>query len=411
MFYIESIPGNQSEFLLFDFTNSTVNKKNKEEISSYENVYCFDLSGMVGLFGESLPFIIDLQSLYGLHLNRTETLEELFDPNISPKLIEIKSKIISHMKSYAACNISTEHFELEQLIPEDIVSEFYKQKLVCLRNLIQKSSFDEDIISFYKAKFEEIVSILRLSKNSIVIDGKNTSINYQVFGSKNSRLSIKKNNFNLFNVPKDKRGCVKAPQGYTLCQFDFKSFQPRLALSIFGDEKIKQKLRENDDIYSLFAGDREENKIELISWMFSNRRNDKFDDSLSFIKKSRKILHDESRTGKVLNFFKRPLFFTEEEDNVVFQNYICSVEADCIISLIKDVQIELEDSKSYLAFPFHDCLVFCIFNEEIGKINQLKAFIEKYLYDSFNVNFPVSIKQGSTFGTLKDFSQKSLQTS
>ncbi len=190
MFYIEPISGNQSEFLLFDFTNSRITRKNKDEISLYENVYCFDLSGLLPLFGSSLPFMTDLQSLYGLHLNRTETIEELFDQNISVKFLEIKSKIASYMKSYAVCKITTENIPLEHLVPEDIVSEFYKQKLVCLRNLIQKSSFDEDIVSFYESKFEEIKSIIGLSKNSLLIEDKKSTISYQIFGSKNSRLLI-----------------------------------------------------------------------------------------------------------------------------------------------------------------------------------------------------------------------------
>lgn len=403
MYYIELIPGSSSEFFLFNLIDGTIVRKTKKDNIDEKELYGFNLYKLYNFFGQNIPYIKDLQSLNGLQLNKIDSVEELFEKDISEGFERCKQKINAYIKSFTVCKIPTSNFTIEQLVPEQVLEKYYQQKLMCVKNTIQNKTFDKSVIDFYESKFQELKSIVDLSKNNIIINNEKSKLSYQIFGSKNSRLSIKKNNFNIFNIPKEKRDCIKAPPGFTLCQIDFKSFQPRLALSIFGDESIKQKLRENDDIYSLFDGDREVNKIELISWMFSNRKNEKFDTSLSFIKKSRAILHEQSKSGMLLNFFNRPLFFGHEEENVVFQNYICSVEADCIISLIKDTQIELKNSKSYLAFPFHDCLIFCISDDEFEQINHLKWFIEKYLYNSFYVNFPVSIKVGKSFGILKDF--------
>jgi hypothetical protein len=404
MQYIELIPGNYSEYLLFDLIEGTISRHSKETPLPAKDTYGFNLYKLYAVFKDNLPSVLDLQSLSGLELNKAETIEGLFSPQTSVRFMAAKARVNSHIKSYSVCKIPTSSFSIEELIPSDILDEYYKQKLICIKNYILGHTQNEDIINFYLSRFEQIKSIIKLSNNSIIVDGKKAKLAYQIFGSKNSRLSIKKTSFNIFNIAKDKRSSVRAPEGFSLCQFDFKSFQPRLALSIFGNEDIKKQLRENDDIYSLFEGDREDNKIELISWMFSNRRNDKFDTKLAFIKKVRKVLHEESTHGTVMNFFDRPLFFNEEEENVVFQNYICSVEADCIISLIHDAQKELQGSKSYLAFPFHDCLIFCISDDEIDKINHLKEYIEKYLYNSFDVNFPVSVKVSKSFGSMKDFS-------
>lgn len=407
MQYIELIPGNYSEYLLFDLMEGTISRHSKETPLPIKDTYGFNLYKLYAVFKDDLPQLLDLQSLSGLELNRADTIEELFSPQTSIRFMAAKGRVNSHIRSYSVCNIPTSSFSIEDLIPIDILQEYYKQKLLCIKNYILGHLQNEDVVNFYLSRFEQIKSIIRLSNNAIIVDGKKSKIGYQIFGSKNSRLSIKKTSFNVFNIPKDKRNSVKSPEGFTLCQFDFKSFQPRLALSIFGDEDTKKQLRENDDIYSLFEGDREDNKLELISWMFSNRKNDKFDTKLNFIKKARKILHTESESGMVFNFFDRPLFFNEEDDNVVFQNYICSVEADCIISLIHAAQEELQGLKSYLAFPFHDCLIFCISDDEIDKINHLKGFMEKYLYSSFDVNFPVSVKVAKSFGSMQDFSLQS----
>ena len=409
MIFVEPVKDSKTEYIVFDFKNSTIERKNNQSELPDDNIYCFDLYGMYSVFDKKLPFILDLQMLSGLCQNRVDALPEMFELNLKNSFRQLESIIDAHIKSYESCNIVTNNFSLDQLIPKAILDKYYKCKSLCIRNLIQNTFFDPDVVSFYKNNYSKIKSVLALSNNPIIINNEESYIKYNIFGAKNSRLSIRKESVNVFNIPKDKRSCVASKKGHTLCQFDFKSFQPRLAFSIFGDENIKQKLRDSEDIYLLFEGDREQNKIELISWMFSKRNNEKFDNTLAFIKQARTSLYENQKGKKVLNFFNRPLFFSDEEENVVFQNYICSVEVDCLFSLIRDIQLEFEGSRSYLILPFHDCLIFSIHDEELVKIFQLKKFMEQYLYDAFKVNFPVSVKIGKNFAMLENFNEKSLQ--
>lgn len=353
-----------------------------------------------------MPLVWDLQSLHGLMQNRVDLLEELFDTDDCAYFFSLKEKINNHLKSYSVCNISTKNYSLEDLVSKQLLDEYAFEKMICIKKILKEQQIDLDVKSFYETKYNEIRSILKLSLNKINIESKPNRLMFNIFGSKNSRISIRKNSFNIYNLAKDKRNILTPPEGFMFAQFDYKSFQPRLALSLFGDETIKTELRQNEDIYALFEGDREEIKLELISWMFSNRKNDKFDTKLSSLKESRTKLFKQIQNNKLLNSYGRPLFFSNEEENVMFQNYICSTEADCIMSLINHIQTKTNDLKSYLILPFYDCLIYCISDEEYAIINELKKHMENYLYEHFEMNFPVSVKVGKDLLNLRNHDDK-----
>lgn len=406
-YFIDFIPGNNKDFYLFNLTSSEITKTQPCNLPEGK-FYCFDLYKAFSIFKDNLPLIYDFQMLYGIHLNKVEQLDSLFEKE--NRYFEYKSKLNAHMKSYSSCKINVSSFSLEKLIPKELLYEFNKHKLNSICNLLNNSNLPKEVYEFYTNNYDSIKAILSTSKNKVIIDSKETRLFYNMFGSKNSRLTIKKNSFNIYNLQKEKRNNIRPRDNYIFAQFDFKSFQPRLAIAIFGNETIKKELEEKQDIYSLFEGSREENKLELISWMFSNRKNDKFEKKLNFIKDARRELWTKSKKGMLLNYFCRPLFFSSEEENVVFQNYICSVETDCIFQLIKEVQSLLKQTKSELSFPFHDCLVFSINKEEIDLIHDIKSHMENYLYRYFTLNFPVSINVGKTLGNMQDFNASLLET-
>jgi NAD(P)-dependent dehydrogenase (short-subunit alcohol dehydrogenase family) len=52
--------------------------------------------------------------------------------------------------------------------------------------------------------------IINLSSNKLDIENKPNKITFNIFGSKNSRLSIRKNSFNIYNLSKEKRAAYSA---------------------------------------------------------------------------------------------------------------------------------------------------------------------------------------------------------
>lgn len=407
-YFIDFIPGNNKKFLLLDLSDGSIETKSIEDKSllsySARSYYCFDLYKYYNFFGlQDNQFVWDLQSLYGLKLERAEIIDELFDKDTDKYFFDLKEKINSHIKSYLFCKISLKNYSLDKVIPEDLFKEFYKEKVNCINRLFKSNLLPKECLTFYRKVTEEIKSIIKISNNVLFVDKKPTKLMFNIFGAKNSRMSLRKSLVNIYNLSKDKRASITPPEGFKFAQFDYKSFQPRLALSLFGDASIKQQLRENEDIYSLFEGDREDNKLELISWMFSNRKNPKFDTKLASLKDYRYKLYNEMKNNSILTPFERPLFFSNEEENVMFQNYICSTEADCIMNLIHHLQTTIKNTESYLILPFYDCLIYCIKNDDYAIINELKGHMENYLYERFEMKFPVSIKVGPDLLNLEKY--------
>jgi len=411
-FFIDLNPGSKESFLLFNL--DTFEKKellNNEDnllsicnLSNESSVYCFDLYKLKTLFN-SVPRILDLQSLYGLKLNRADQIDDLFDKTKDVRYFQIKEKIFAHLNSYKKSLINVKDFSLKEILPDDLYDTYLSERLLAIKNLLEKP-IEKEILSYYSNKntTQNILSLLSISSQKDMLH-KDTHIGfkYNIFGSKNSRLSLR-NDINLYNLHKDRREEFSANKDFTLFQFDYKSFQPRIAISLFGSGQMKARLNVVDDIYSIFPGDREKNKIELLSWMFSDRKNIKFDQVLSDIKIERnRIWRLAKKNGYILNPFNRPLFFTDDEENVVFQNYICSVEADCILRVLSEVCLRLKDHKSSVVLPFYDCLICSIHKDEFDKISDIKNAMEGYLYKNFLTKFPVQIKEGRSLGKLEDY--------
>jgi hypothetical protein len=174
-----------------------------------------------------------------------------------------------------------------------------------------------------------------------------------------------------------------------------------LAIFSTSSEEFKNIFSDIEDIYSVFPGDREENKISFISWMFSKRRHDIFDNQAFPILDLRKKLYSDSKVcGKLTTNFGRTLYYHDEEENVVFQNYITATEVDAILSVVVKLNDFLEGKKSRIILPFHDSIILYIHEEEMHLIEHIKNTMENI--PNFSSRFPVSVKAGKNFGELFD---------
>jgi hypothetical protein len=402
--FVDFIDNNYDYFLLLDLENNTFEKIEKKEFQfvNADKLYCYDLYKFYDFFDDFFPQqLLDIQSLYGLMLQKTDSIEELFDSDSDIEYFKDKQRINNHFKTYSLTRIDYSKFPVDKLVPNFLFESCIKNKILAIKKLL-KEPIEESVLDYFQTNYSCIKSVIKLSKKPIFTSDKTNpkiTLRYNIFGAKNSRMTIKHGYFNLYNIAKEKRDYIIAPPDFEIFQFDFKAFQPRIALSVFGDDNLKKELNDTKDIYSLFEGDREENKIELISWMFSNRINKKFDEKLSCIKETKESLHKQNQIIK--NYFGRPLFFTDEESNVKFQHIVCSLEADIIFQLINSFEIELTDSKSYLAFPFYDALYFMIHDSEKHLKYRIQEIMESFLLKKTNTALPVSVSSGKNLFELQ----------
>ena len=387
------------------------------------NVVCFDILKAPHILALE-KIVYDVKILYDLEGRETEKLEDLAIDVLGHSRVADYSAYLEkkrvHQKTYNTTKINWKEFSLDKLLPKDLVHKIAQERNSIIQELFEKSQEKE----FYLKLYPVIKCLWNLGGSPLYIDIESikddeshfsnlirSSIRYgelylqfNPVGAKTGRLSFKKGTVNFYILPKDLRKCLIAPPDYSIIQLDFKAFQPRLAIFCTADEEFKKIFSDIEDIYSIFPGDREENKISFISWMFSKRKHSVFDVVASPILNLRKELHAQvKKTGKLTNKFGRTLYYSDEDDNVVFQNYITSNEVDAILTLMVKIYDSLRDKKSRIIFPFHDSIVLYVHKDEMNLVSEIKSCMENEHRTLFGSKMPVSVKHGKNFEQMENW--------
>jgi len=419
-----TIYGEDCSFHYQHILNSDHPEVNKISQSDYIFI-CFDAFKTMRKFDQKFGFLYDVEILYRLggydfrdliHLG-----EQVFGESRMYDYREYSSKINAHLNSFRISKIDARQYQQDQLIPADLIQKFYAERASLIFDLYADFK-DNQVIDFYKDQmFSNIKALHHVSKKPLLIDTEVTEnihnhyissikknvienklyLKFNAVGAKTGRLTFRKGSPNIYGIPKKFRNCIVAPKDCKIYQFDYKSFQPRLAIFSTEDESFKDRFRNTDDIYSIFPGDRSKNKIAFIAWMFSNMKNEMFGSEAKPIQALRtKLFKEASATGRLTNYFGRVLHFSDEKSNVVFQNYITSLEVDVILTITRWINKVLFRRHSRILFPFHDAIVMQINDNEETIVKHIKHFMESFYINKFGTKFPVEVSCGRNLGEL-----------
>jgi hypothetical protein len=396
----------------------------EKSISSSDTLICYDAFEILKVTGSF--FLYDIKVLYELLGYKFDTLSELcnqvFGENSTLKFSQLQEKIRSHLRSYSICRVNFNELPQEKILPISLVELFYEEKCKLLNKLFLYLK-DEDIKKFYRDFFSRMQMLYKISSTPLHFNLESIKDNsdhysstikslvkediyhlrFHPVGAKTGRLSFDKSSLNIYTLPKELRSCIVAPQDYSIVQFDFKAFQPRLAIFSTKDELFKNKFKNIKDIYSLFPGERDKIKVAFLAWMYSVQRNEVFEEVANPVFKLREELYKKSISGKVINPFGRCLFFEKDAKNVVFQNYITSLEIDCMLRIIGKIYHRLSNYKSKIIFPFHDAVVLYIHESEMFLVEEIKKMMESFFLKSFDTLFPVDVKIGKNFLDMESY--------
>jgi hypothetical protein len=345
-------------------------------------------------------FVYDVKILYQLKGYKVKSLNDLcafLDSSETEAYHRACQKLKSHIRSYCECGISIQDHQVQEVIPQGVLDTLSQEKQRVVARLFSRFP-DEQVIFFYERFFPKLQCLHKISRN--------LGLKFNFVGTKTGRLSFKSNTFNPYVLPRDKRSCIKARPGYKIYQYDLKSSQPRIAIFSTDDNTFRRRFEDTDDIYSVFPGDREANKLSFLRWMYSANyaADERFGKLARPIKTLREVVFGDSlhHHNVVYNRFGRPLFFSgDEPDNVVFQNWITSTEADALYEILFNMQKKMAHTQSRILFPFYDAIICEIADEEKDMPLTLKQTIEEnYLDHVFYCKFPVEMKSGANFGAL-----------
>lgn len=405
-----------------------INEMPEEAFCLYEKVYCFDSDKNQSFIDKYKNLIVyDLKTLFELQghkiHNELEIFEKLSEKKLYDNYNEYYRKFNSILNSYKVSKVQIKKYNYKQLFDIDFIGEAYFHKTLMLASLVEK--LNSEVVKYYEETFYKILkNVNQLSKRKIDIDLMSikdiddhsaetirtvtkydkASVHFNLIGTKTGRLTTKRGTIPVLTMQKKVRKAIKVPENFEIYQFDYKSFQPRIAIYSTDDQDFKDRMSSIQDIYSIFEGNRSENKLLFLRWMFSlEYKNKQFEDKAFAISSLRnKIYKQAVNDGFVKNKFGRVLFFNDEEKNVVFQNYISSNEADIVLNILCEINEFLKNKKSQIMFPFHDALFVKIHDSEKELVNQIINIMECSFENSlFFCKYPVDVKHGKNFGELQ----------
>lgn len=396
-------------------------------------VLTFDIFKLLDTQDVSVSNIYDIEVLYRLCGYRFNNLMDLGMRILGEEKIHeynvLSDKINAHLYSYRVSRVNYKKYKKSEIIPENLLLSFYKERFVVLVELYKhfvQSQNTQKIKYFYDTVMKKnIKSLHNVSEQPISIDTvplraefnfyaeaiKNNLadnqiyLKYNIVGAKTGRLSFRKNTVNVYSLPKNMRKCIVAPRDFEIVQFDYKSLHPRLAIFSVSDVEFKERFKDIEDIYSLFSGVREKNKISFLTWMYSENPDEKFEKEAWPVYKLRDSLnHTVQRTGELVNIFDRVLKFDlHTKKNIIFQNFITSLEVDMMFGLVRGFEQVLRNKKSKILFPFHDALIFQVHKDELSLLPEMKKYMEHVYSHLFSSTFPVEIKRGKNYGEMSEY--------
>lgn len=420
-----SLFGEDSCFLIQQINDL---KESKKYFNKKYKCVCFDAFKTIDMFEDNFSFFYDVRVLYALKGYKFNSLidlsREIFGYEYIQKYVEISEKIKAHFNSYMLAKIDVSKYSEDQYLPEGVLQTLYKERACVIVDLLERfeKEGNVDILKFYDDVMLKTIKALHsigkqpININLNALDGifnyhvdviKKNTINgkallkFNAVGAKTGRLSCRKGSINIYSLPKDLRNCIEASENYFIAQFDFKSLHPRIAIFSTENNDFKNKFANIDDIYSVFPGDRDKNKISFLAWMYSDSKNTLFEKEAFAICELRNKLYRDSQRGKIINKFGRVLNCEGEQKKVVFQNYITSVEVDVILGLVRLINGALKNRKSRILFPFHDAIVCEIHDDEEKIVKNIKDCMEVHYKKMFGSAFPVEVKIGKNFRDLK----------
>lgn len=327
--------------------------------------------------------------------NKQYDLKILFDlSNKKLDLSEFDQKINVQLHSFEVAGIDTSKYNLFNLFPN---KQLFKDLLVKRNekiNFLFQEIKDPDVLSFYE-KFRPFIDVLtKINNQTLNTDLEPKKIAFNPTGSKDGRLSTKKGFLNIYSLPKEERYRIKCESGYRFVQCDYRSFQPRLAIFLTKNDVFKRRFEGVKDIYE--GGDREKNKLHFFQVMFGIETS--VSEQFRPIFELRKEIFEEIRTkGKIINPFGRPIFYNQEDENVVFRNFITSCESDFVFGVAVKLDNLLSLCRSKIKWIFHDAIMFEIHQEETELLKQIKQIME----DGYNAHYPIKMSVGKDWGEMK----------
>ena len=252
---------------------------------------------------------------------------------------------------------------------------------------LQPLKINWELLEQLALKDEKAKSLLKRTS------GKRNFINYNLFGTKTGRLSIREGSFPILNV-KTKNKKVLIPKNDWFVELDYNGAEIRTLLSMSGLKQPQEDIH-SWNIENIFSRvkTREGAKKKFFAWLYNPENKDP---EIEKYYNREKVLEKYYRNGVVTTPFGRKI----EADSFHSLNYLLqSSSSDNCITQISKIHKFLKNKKSNVAFVVHDSVVIDLAESEYMILDQIREIFQ----DTRLGKFPVNVKIGRNYGELRSF--------
>ena len=349
---------------------------------------------------------MDSGSLYVEAIAKVK-VEDYLPFSMELRWISSRKKMLAHKKALGVCRIKDG--ALHQMLPEDLIVEYYSLLNTATENYVKKNS-----VSSFHTHLSGVASLLEKIKGQKVnldfrnveqsvlenprnkkmiskIENNPRNIDYDLNGSKTGRLTTRPKSIPVLTLKKELRGIIK-PTNDIFAEFDFNAAEARVLLALSKNEQPSEDIHDWN-IKNVFdgAGTRTEAKQRFFAWLYNPESTDRLLDKYYDKNKILKSSYD----GKYIEtIFKRKI----ESDDFHALNYLIqSTCADLVLEQAVKLDNLLKGKNSRIAFIIHDSIVVDVSKKDLNMMtNMLSCFSETRLG-----KFKVNLSGGMTFGDMK----------
>ena len=326
--------------------------------------------------------------------------------HLSDRWQSLTRKLKAYHSSFVESRLSLEDNCFFDLVPEQFLLELCETKVQIINFVLDTHKKPEN----YNFLLEIEKELLKISEKKINIDCSMLKsnlhdkrarfllekvkqvkpfIDYNLFGSKTGRLTVRTGSFPILNLDTKYKNILK-PTNDLFLELDYNAAELRTLLSLSGQEQPKE------DIHSWNAKrlnlTREEAKQQIFSWLYGSTKIDSSKFKEFF--KLNKIMDQFYDGSTITNLYNRKI----NSDQFHSLNYLIqSTTSDLVLEQFVKLTKILKNKKSFVCFLVHDSIVIDLHKEDRELVKVLiKEFGKTRLGE-----FPVNTSVGKNYGELK----------
>ncbi len=302
------------------------------------------------------------------------------------KYKKLRDLLSAHAKAAATAKVSLQDVCFYDLLPTSLLEGWYGAREDALRNLYKNTARPQDYEILHKIH----VLTTEISRNSVLFEGSEARVIYDIFGTSTGRLSNKRGSLPILTLSKEKRKLIK-PSADLFLEIDINAAEIRTLLALSGHQQPNEDIHAWNSLSCAPWFSRDQVKEQFFAWLYNPHAKNEY-----FEKIYNKQIYEKYYDGeKIRTPFGREI---PVEKRKALNYLIQSTTSDIVLENVYKIMRLLKDYRSKVAFVLHDSVVLDFCKEDVNLVREVKDTFEETRFGKYSS----TIKLGKNFGNMKE---------